>query len=122
MRLRSGGRWIGAAPRRATMSSRSPAAALPPLPGAVRLVAAMIAHVDAARARRAERRQLAILQEAQQLDLRLAGHLADLVEEQRAPLGLLDQAGLGLVGGRVRALPVAEQLALHQLARDRARS
>jgi hypothetical protein len=78
----------------------------------------MIPDVHLPRPRRTQRRQLAILQEAQDLDLRLGRHLADLVEEQRAALGLLDQPRLGLMGGRVRAGAVAEQLALDQLARD----
>src|SRR5437868_3278104 len=75
--------------------------------------------VHAPRARRAERRQLAVLQEAQDLDLRLLGHLADLVQEEGPALGLLDETRLGLVGGGVGAGPITEQLALDQIARDR---
>ena len=46
-------------------------------------------------------------------------HVADLVEEQRAAVGQLDEADLAALRGRVGALLVAEQLALDQLARDR---
>ena len=64
-----------------------------------------------------------VLQEAQQLGLQLGRHLADLVEEQRAALGLLDQPGAWPLGAvRVRAARVAEQLALDQLARAAPRS
>src|SRR5207302_11316056 len=43
--------------------------------------------VDLARGRRPERRELTRLQEAQELDLRCKGDLADLVEEERAASG-----------------------------------
>ena len=47
------------------------------------------ADVDLARVARADRLDLARLQHAQQLDLRLERHLADLVEEQGAAIGIL---------------------------------
>ena len=62
----------------------------------------------------------ALLQHAQQLDLQLQGQVAHLVEEERAargqleaPLAVAHRAGEG-------AAHVAEQLALEQLARQRA--
>ena len=67
----------------------------------------------------ADRHELARLQHAQQAGLRLERHVADLVEEQRAALGLLEAADLARVGAGEGALLVAEQLALDQLARDR---
>ena len=41
----------------------------------------------------ADRAHLALLEHAQQLDLHLERHLADLVEEDRAAAGLHEQAG-----------------------------
>ena len=63
----------------------------------------------------ADRADLALLQRAQELGLELDRHLADLVEEQRAAVGLLEQALPALLGVGERALGVAEQLALEQL-------
>ena len=51
------------------------------------------ARVDETRRACRQRRQHAVLREAQQLGLQLGRHLADLVEEQRPPLGLLEDAG-----------------------------
>ena len=67
----------------------------------------------------ADRHELARLQHAQQAGLGLERHVADLVEEQRAALGLLEAADLARVRAGERAALVAEQLALDQLARDR---
>ncbi len=50
------------------------------------------AHVDAQAARTADALELALLQHAQQLRLRLGRQLADLVEEQRAAVGQLEAA------------------------------
>ena len=57
------------------------------------MVAAIDAHVDAVRLDRADAPDLALLQRAQQLRLQLERQLADLVEEQRAAVGGLEQAG-----------------------------
>ena len=59
------------------------------------------------------------LQHAQQPGLGLERHVADLVEEQGAALGLLEPPDLARIGAGERALLVTEQLALDQLARDR---
>ena len=56
-------------------------------------------------------------QHAQDLVLRLARHVGDLVDEQRAAMRLLQRADLALLGA-VRLLD-AEQLDLHALRRDR---
>src|SRR5258705_349544 len=61
----------------------------------------------------------ALLQHAQQLGLQVWGHLANLVEQERAALGHLEEAHLVGVRPRERALLVAEQLALDQVLRDR---
>jgi hypothetical protein len=50
------------------------------------------AHVDRDRLRRADGPHLALLQDAQQLDLQRHRHVADLVEQQRAAVGRLEQA------------------------------
>jgi hypothetical protein len=42
-------------------------------------------------------------------------HLADLIQEERAPVGELEAAGLAGHGARERALLVAEQLGLEEL-------
>ncbi len=46
-------------------------------------------------------------------------HLADLVEEQRAPVGLLEAAFAAALGAGERALLVAEELGFHQRLGDR---
>ena len=53
---------------------------------------------------------------AQDLALRLPRHVGDLVDEQRAEMGLLERADLALLAA-VRLLD-AEQLDLHPLRRD----
>ena len=77
------------------------------------------AHVGLDHAGRAERSEPPILKEPQQLGLQLDRHVADLVQEQRAAVGELDEAGLASLGGRVRPLLVTEELAFDQLARNR---
>ena len=79
-----------------------------------RFVAATQAHVDRDLGLGADRAHLALLQRAQQLGLQRERHLADLVEEQRAAVRLLEQALAALLGVGERALRVAEQLALEQ--------
>ena len=50
------------------------------------------AHVDLDRLAAADPLELALLQDAQQLDLHVQRELADLVEEQRAAVGQLEPA------------------------------
>ena len=53
------------------------------------------ADVGVEHARAAEAHELALLEHAQQLGLHRRRHLADLVEEEHAAVGLLDASGLG---------------------------
>src|SRR5690606_23368371 len=68
----------------------------------------------------AEPAQRALLQDPQELHLGRERQLADLVEEERALVRLLEEPSL--VGDRVgeRAAPVAEELALEERLGDRA--
>ena len=63
--------------------------------------------------------ELALLQHAQELDLRGQVDVADLVEEQRAALGQLEAALLPLLRAGERALLVAEELGFDQALRQR---
>jgi hypothetical protein len=54
--------------------------------------------------------ELALLQHAQQLGLRRRAHLADLVQEQHATRGHLDQTRLGRKRAGKRTPLVSEQL------------
>ena len=71
-------------------------------------------HVHPGRLGAAHRPHLAVLQGAQQLGLHLRPHVADLVEEQRALVGQLEQAALGRHRPGERPAHVAEQLGLQQ--------
>src|SRR5262249_33489765 len=71
------------------------------------------------RLRVADPADLARLQEAQQLHLDVLVQLADLVEEQRAAVGHLEQPLVIAVGPGEGALAVAEQLALDEVLRQR---
>ena len=77
------------------------------------------AHVDLDALRAADALHHLFLQHAQHLRLRLQAHVGDLVEEDRAAVGLLEASRL--VGDRAgeRAAHVAEQLRLDQLFRNR---
>ena len=77
------------------------------------------AEVDVHDAIAANRPVLALLQNAQELGLEIRRHLADLVEQQRAPLGHLEEAFLVQRRARERALLVAEELRLDQIFGDR---
>ena len=62
-----------------------------------------------------ETRELAVLQHLQELRLERRVHLADLVQEDRSMIRVLELAELPLVRPREGALLEAEQLALKQL-------
>ena len=62
----------------------------------------------------ADRLDLAGLEEAEQQRLHAQRHLADFVEEHRAAVGRLEQAGLVAIGVGEAALDVAEELRLEQ--------
>src|SRR5581483_9793385 len=76
------------------------------------------ANVDRARPRAADAEEHAGLERAQQLHLAVRFHLADLVKEQRAAVGEIDESRLGAHGTGEGALLVAEQLGLQHLARQ----
>ena len=84
------------------------------------MVAAIRRTFDLDRLGAAEALELALLQHAQQLHLRLQVDVADFVEEQRAALGQLEAALAALVRVGERALLVAEQLRLDQRVGQRA--
>ena len=77
------------------------------------------AHVRAQRLVAADAVELSVGQHAQQARLQVGRHVADLVQEQRAALGLLEAAASQLLRAGERAALVAEQLGLEQIARNR---
>ena len=116
-RSRSGGSRSGTTFRRKNRSSRN--SPLLDRDAQVLVGRGDDAHVDLDRDAAADRRVLALLEHAQQLRLRLHRHVADLVEEERAAVGLLEPAGAAGHRAGEGALLVAEELGLDQLARDR---
>src|SRR6185503_604540 len=58
------------------------------------------------------------LDDSQELDLHVQRQIGDLVEEQRAAFGGLDQPRLVADGAGKAALLVTEELAFHELGRD----
>ncbi len=78
------------------------------------------AHVGLDRAAGADAHQRPGLEHAQQAHLELERHLRDLVEEERAAVGLLEVALVLAIGAGVAAALVAEHLVLDQVRRDRA--
>ena len=77
------------------------------------------AHVDLALLVRADRADDAALEHVQELRLERGRHLAHLVEEQRAAVGLGEEAARALVAPGERALHVAEELALQERLGER---
>ena len=67
----------------------------------------------------AELRELVVLQHVQQLSLQAGLHLADLVEHQRAAVGVFELADARRRGAGERAFFVAEQLAFEQVVGQR---
>ena len=80
------------------------------------------ADVDVDRFVAAKLGELRVLQHVQQLGLERRLHLADLVEEDRAGVGLLELADARRRGAGERAFLVPEQLAFEQLGRGARRS
>src|SRR5687768_9979736 len=72
------------------------------------------AHVGARGMISADRADLPVLEEAQELDLDIERKVAHFVEKERAHMGLHERATTLAVGARVRALDMAEELALDQ--------
>ena len=78
------------------------------------------AHVDRDGVGGADRPDVVFLEHAQQLDLQAHGHVADLVEQQRAAIGGLEQALVIAYCAGERSFDVAEQLRLEQVFGHRA--
>src|ERR1043165_5627841 len=76
------------------------------------------AHVDGAILHVAEAAEAFLLEHLQQAGLNLRVHVADLVEEHRAAMRDFEQPLLRRYGPGERALLVAEELRLQELARD----
>ena len=76
------------------------------------------AHVHLDRLDAAEPHELALLNHAQQLGLRVERDVADLVEEDRALVGQLEEALLRIDGAGERALHVSEEVGLEQIRRQ----
>ena len=74
--------------------------------------------VDLDRLHAAEAREVALLDHAQQLRLRLERDVADLVEEDAALVGELEEPLLGIDGAGEGALHVAEQRRLEEIGRQ----
>ena len=79
------------------------------------------AHVHVHRHVAAHAVELPVGQHAQQARLQIRRHLADFVQEQRAAVGLLEAPGPLRGGAGKGPALVAEELALHQILRDRGR-
>ncbi len=77
------------------------------------------AHVGSDRLHAADTVEMAVGQHPQQTGLQLGRHVADLVEEQRAALGLLEAALPAGLRPREGPALVAEEFRLEQVARDR---
>ena len=78
------------------------------------------AHVDLDRFRAAQAHEFALLNHAQQLDLRFRADGGDFVEEDGALVGDLEESFLGGHGAGEGALDVAEELRLEQVHGNRA--
>src|SRR5436190_1392297 len=70
-------------------------------------------------ARAADSSHLVSLEHAQELGLQLERQLADLVEEQRAAIGLFDPSDPSAVRAGERAALMPEELGLHERRRHR---
>src|SRR5688572_11217112 len=76
------------------------------------------ADVDPNRGAAADALERMAFEDAQQLGLRVDGHFADLVKEDRAEVGRLELADLLLGGAGERAFFMAKKLALQQRLGD----
>ena len=82
-------------------------------------MALMTADVDRLGLGAAEAADGAVLEDGEELGLDRFGQQADLVEEERAPVRGVKEAGLGVAGVGEGAPLVAEQLGFEQRLRDR---
>src|SRR2546430_13893439 len=78
------------------------------------------AHVDVDQFVTADPPELAALEDAEELHLEVLAHLADLVEEQRAAVGDLEQTLVVRVRAGERTLLMAEELALEEVLLEHA--
>ena len=76
-------------------------------------------HVDVDRARAAQPLDLAFLEHSEQLGLELERQLPDLVEQNRPAVGQLEASDLRRVRAGERAALASEELALHEVGRQR---
>ncbi len=72
------------------------------------------AHIDMARAHLSDPFEAVLLQYTQQLDLHDRRQFAHFIQEERAPLGAFESAGVITHGAGERAFRVAEQFAFEQ--------
>jgi hypothetical protein len=79
------------------------------------------AHVDADEFAPAHAEELSFRQHTQQACLQGQWHVADLVEEQSAAVGLFEATHVAFLGTGERPRFVAEQLAFQQFGRNRRR-
>ena len=119
LRSRSGGSWIGDDVQPVEQVLAEPAL-LHHLPQ-VDVGRGDDPHVDLDRLHAAQAHELALLHDAQQLGLRLERDVADLVEEDAALVGQLEEPLLRVDGAGERALDVAEEVRLEQVRRQVAR-
>src|SRR5262249_33814704 len=77
-------------------------------------------HVDPHRLGSPDAFELRLLEDAEESGLRSGGELAHLIEEQRAPVGQLETSDPPRMSAREGAALVAEELALHEVQRNRA--
>src|SRR5690606_5443341 len=70
--------------------------------------------VDPHRLLTADPTELPVFQRSKQFGLKRKGQLADLVQEQRAAVGLLEESPVGLLRAGERAARMAEELALEE--------
>src|SRR5687768_15005390 len=76
------------------------------------------ADVDAFAARRAQRNDLARLEDAEELGLRVERHVADLVEEEGAAVRRSEEAFAIAIRSGERAATMTEELALEERRRN----
>src|SRR5581483_11476738 len=76
------------------------------------------AHIDMPGLIAAQPLELALLQNAQQLDLYRSRYISDLIQKNGPSIGLLELAKFGDISASERPFFVSEQLALHEILRE----
>ncbi len=77
-------------------------------------------YIDLDRRAAADSFELALLKDTEQLHLQRGRHIPDLIEEQRAAVGLLETTDTGLYRAGEGAFDVSEEFRFQQVLRDRA--